>query len=185
LKEDEMPEYDCTEDVKEHKRKVEYWMSYFSTQIKGRAAIHDDSKLKDPVEKAMFDKWTPELRSRDFGTEHYKAALDGMGEGIALHYKANRHHPEHYENGVDGMTIIDVIEMLADWMAAAQARDVHVDLDHAAKRFGLSDQLVQIFANTLREEDFWAELHNCPICDLCPPEYRKGHVEGFTKTEEK
>jgi hypothetical protein len=177
--------YDCTNDVMEHKRKVEYWLRGFWNALQGRAKIHDDSKLENLVEKAMFDKWTPELKEREFGTDAYKIALDGMGEGIALHYKANRHHPEHYENGVNDMTIIDVVEMLADWMAAAQARHTYVDLKHAAERFGLSDQLVQILANQLREEDFWVVMHNCPIQPLCPPEYRKGHVEGFTKTNEK
>lgn len=170
--------YDCTESVLEHKRMVEYWLRGFWKSLQRRAEIHDMSKLEDPTEKAMFDKWTPELKEREFGTDAYKIALDGMGEGIALHYKANRHHPEHYENGVNGMTITDVIEMLADWMAAAQARNVHVDLAHAKERFGLSDQLVEIFANTLREEDFWLMTHNAPIPALCPPEFRDGHIEG-------
>ena len=172
--------YDCTEDVKKHKANVEYWMHDFATQIKDRAKIHDDSKLKNPTEKAMFDLWTPELKEREFGSEAYKIALDGMGKGIELHYKANRHHPEHYANGVNDMTIIDVIEMLSDWMAAAQAKYTHVDLAHASERFGLSEQLVRILANTLREEDFWCTVNGVPVVDLCPPEHREGHIEGVT-----
>lgn len=173
--------YDCTEDVKEHKRKVSYFLDHWARLLKSRSEQHDMSKLDDPQEKAMFDEWTPELKEREFGTDAYKLALDGMGEGIALHYKANRHHPEHYENGVNGMTIIDIVEMLADWMSAAWARNVPVDLSHAKERFGLSDQLVEIFANTLREEDFWLAVKNCPIGYLCPEEHRKGHIEGVTQ----
>lgn len=173
--------YDCTEDVKEHKRKVRYWLDGFSNQLLRRAEVHDDSKLNNPTEKAMFDTWTPELRHRTFGTDEYKMALEGMGEGVNLHYKANRHHPEHYENGINDMTLMDVVEMLADWMAAAQARDTHVDLANAAARFGLSEQLVQIFANTLRENDFWLLADNAPIPELCPPEYREGHIEGTSE----
>lgn len=173
--------YDCTEDVIEHKRRVMYWIRGFCVLLKSRAKLHDDSKLNDPAEKAMFDKWTPELKEREFGTDSYKVALDGMGEGISLHYKANRHHPEHYENGVDDMTLIDVVEMLADWMAAAQARNTHVDLKNATERFGLSDQLVRIFANQLREEDHWLEGTNAPIGYLCPPDHRDGHLEGISR----
>lgn len=172
--------YDCTDDVLEHKRKVEYWLHGFAEQLKRRAKYHDNSKLDDPTEKAMFDKWTPELKEREFGTDAYKIALDGMGKGIQLHYKANRHHPEHYPNGVNNMTLMDVVEMLADWMAAAQAHNAHVDLAHATERFGLSDQLVQIFANTLREEDFWREVSGVPIRYLCPPGHRDGPIEGST-----
>lgn len=178
-------QYDCTEDVMEHKRKVEYWLKGFSHQLERRAVYHDDSKLNDPVEKALFDKWTPNLRQQTFGSDDYKVSLEGMGEGVTLHYKANRHHPEHFANGVDGMTIIDVVEMLTDWMAAAQARNVPVDLAHAAERFGLSDQMVQIFANTLREEDMWNTINHTQLPDLCPPEHRAGHVEGFTQSEER
>lgn len=173
--------YDCTEDVFEHKRKVKYWLRGFAEQLTTRAENHDNSKLRDPVEKATFDRWTPEIRRATFGSDEYKQALDGMGEGVKLHYKANRHHPEHYENGVNDMTLMDVVEMLADWMAVAQSKNTHVDLRHAAERFGLSEQLVEILANTLREEDFWCELHNAPIPALCPPEKRKGYVEGFSE----
>jgi hypothetical protein len=171
--------YDCTNDVMEHKRKVEYWMRRFWTQLENRAPIHDRSKLDDPEEKALFDKWVPELKVRTFGSDYYKQALDAMGEGVQKHYKANRHHPEHFKNGVDGMTLIDVVEMVSDWMAAAEAKNVHVDLDHAAKRFGLSEQLVKIIANQLREEDVWNRVDGVPVVELCPPDRRKGHVDGF------
>lgn len=179
-----MSTYDCTKDVMEHKRKVEYWMRRFWTQLENRAPIHDDSKLKNPEEKALFDKWVPELKLRTFGTDYYKQALDAMGEGVKLHYEANRHHPEHFKNGIDDMTLVDVVEMVADWMAAAEARDVHVDLDHAAQRFGLSEQLVKIIANQLREEDLYNRIDNVPVVELCPPDRRRGHVDGFELVNE-
>jgi hypothetical protein len=165
-----MPDYDCTNDVIEHKTKVGYWLRRFAQRLERRAATHDDSKINDPIEKAMFDRWTPEIRNTTFGTDEYKQALDGMGEGVKRHYQANRHHPEHYENGVNGMTLIDVMEMLTDWMAVAQSKNTRVDLKHAAERFGLSDQLVRIMINTLREEDAWNKQDNIPIGSLGPEE---------------
>lgn len=175
--------YDCTNDVLEHKSKVEYWLRRFWNALEGRAKYHDNSKLNDPREKALFDHWTPELRTRTFGSDEYKQALDEMGEGVKLHYKANRHHPEHYENGVNDMTLIDIVEMVADWMAAAERKNVHIDLDHAAKRFGLSEQLVKIIANQLREEDIWNTVENVPVPNFCPPDRRDGYIEGFVRVK--
>jgi hypothetical protein len=37
-----------------------------------------------------------------------------MGDGLKHHYAHNRHHPEFFgEDGVDGMSLVDVIEMPA------------------------------------------------------------------------
>lgn len=173
--------YDCTADVMAHKEKVTYWLRRFWNQLDGRAKYHDDSKLNNPAEKAMFDRWTPELKAREFGSDAYKEALANMGNGLKMHYKANRHHPEHYENGVNDMTLIDVMEMVADWMAAAQAKEKPIDLDYLASRFGLSEQLVNLIANQLREEDVWNEIDGVLVTYLCPENKRAGHVEGFEK----
>lgn len=140
--------YDCTEDVLAHKRKVAFYLLYYINGLVSRAIIHDDSKLQSP-EKEMFDQWTPELKQRTFGTDYYKQALDGMGEGLQHHYASNPHHPEHFENGVDGMGLTDILEMVCDWRAAAEAKGVALDLEHAAKRFNLSPQLVNIIRNTI------------------------------------
>lgn len=174
-----MSDYDCTADVMEHKGKVKYWLQRWTQLLSGRAEHHDNSKLNDPIEKALFDHWTPELRRITFGSDEYKIALDGMGEGVKRHYKANRHHPEHFEHGIDDMTLLDVVEMVADWMAAAERKETFVDLDVAAKRFGLSEQLVKIIANQLREEDVYNKADNIPVPTFCPPDRRRGYVDGF------
>jgi hypothetical protein len=144
-----MSDYDCTADVLEHKRKVTRYLNDFVIDLAYRAMNHDNSKLESP-EKEGFDQWTPELKARTFGTEYYKQALEGMGEFLQHHYRANSHHPEHYENGVDGMDLQDLVEMFCDWRAAAEGKGVALDLDYAAKRFNLSPQLVSVFRNTLR-----------------------------------
>lgn len=160
-------QYDCTEDVLEHKRKVSYWANMFGDHIMERGEVHDDSKLKPP-EKELFDKWTPELKKRVFGTDYYKEALDAMGDGLKHHYEVNRHHPEHFPKGVDGMTLIDVLEMVCDWMAAAQARGVRVDLANAVRRFNISGQLADIIWNTLRDVDEECLENGVPVNYLAP-----------------
>lgn len=140
--------YDCTVDVLEHKRKVTRYLIAFANALAQRATIHDDSKLLPP-EKEGFDQWTPELKAQAFGTDFYKQALDAMGEFLQHHYTVNSHHPEHFENGVEGMNLLDVVEMVCDWQAAAEAKGVDVDLEHAAKRFNLSPQLVSIIKHSI------------------------------------
>ena len=162
-----MAKYDCTEDVLEHKRKVSYWLGEFSNQLLRRSEIHDDSKLKEP-EKELFDTWTPELKLREFGSTEYKDALIQMGEGLKHHYEHNRHHPEHHENGIYDMTLMDLVEMIADWMAAAQAKNELIDLEYLSDRFKIGSQLRNIILNTLREEDFWNEVTGVPITYFAP-----------------
>lgn len=171
--------YDCTKDVMTHIGRVQKFMRDFSTQIIDRSKWHDMSKLGEP-EKTVFDIWTPRLKELEFGSAEYNAAIAIMGAGLKHHYQNNRHHPEHYENGVNGMTLVDIIEMVSDWMAAAQAKNTHIDLAYLAKRFNLSDQLVEIIANTLREDDVWRAVNGAAIDgEYCPPEMQNRHVEGF------
>jgi hypothetical protein len=69
-------------------------------------------------ELAVFNEYTPKLRDSTYGSEEYKRFLLGMGEGLKHHYRQNDHHPEHFENGMRDMDLIQVLEMLADWKAA-------------------------------------------------------------------
>jgi hypothetical protein len=169
----------CVSDVLEHKAKVKYWLNGFIHVLQGRAEAHDKSKLQPP-EKEMFDAFTPRLKETVFGSDEYKAALADMGDALKHHYASNRHHPEHFENGVNDMTLLDLLEMVADWMAAAEAKNQSVNLAYLAGRFSISPQLVDIIANTLREEDLWCDINGCGR-GLCPPDRRDGHVEGFTR----
>lgn len=121
--------------------------------MKVRAAKHDASKLESP-EREMYDEFTPRLRALTYGSSKYKQSLKEMGKALAHHYRSNVHHPEHYENGIEGMSLLDLLEMLADWTAAVQ-RHADGDLMESLKinkgRFGMSDQLARIFVNTVKE----------------------------------
>src|SRR3990167_10038988 len=144
--------YDCTKDVLEHKGCVSFWIHWIIDVLEYRAQHHDESKL-DPPEKAIFDEYTPRLKELEFGSDEYKVALEKMGEGLAHHYKFNSHHPEHFKNGIDDMSIWDIVEIFADWMAATSTKNANMDLDYLQSRFGLSPQLCNILANTLWAAD--------------------------------
>lgn len=163
--------YDCTQDVKRHKVAVTFWLNDLARQLDGRAVVHDDSKLQEP-EKSCFDEWTPKLKEFEFGGDEYKAALAKMGEGLKHHYESNSHHPEHYQNGINGMTLADLVEMFCDWLAAAEAKNVPVDMDYLISRFGISEQLASILINSLRDQDLWNRTYGVPVVDFTPEKHK-------------
>ena len=148
-----MSGYDSTADTLEHIRKVQRNITEMINVLLFRLRSHDASKLESP-EKGAFDRVTPKLQGLTYGSDGYKATIAELGEALKHHYVVNPHHPEHYDNGIAGMSLLDVVEMLCDWKAASER---HADGDFAKsleinrKRFGISDQLAEIFENTRLE----------------------------------
>ena len=150
--------YDSTADTKEHIDEVQRNLERFIEELSERGRVHDKSKLLPP-EKEVYDELTTGLKGLTYGSDEYLANLEAMKPAIKHHYAENSHHPEHYSNGVDGMSLLDVVEMLADWKAASERHtdgDILRSLEINRERFGLSDQLYNILLNTLRELE-WAE----------------------------
>lgn len=145
--------YDSTTDTLDHIRKVQGNLYAVAYVLLSRSKAHDKSKL-EPPEKEIFDAVTPKLKGLTYGSEEYKAGISELGEALAHHYAVNPHHPEHYDDGIAGMSLLDVIEMFCDWKAASER---HADGDFAKsleinkKRFAISDQLAEIFENTRLE----------------------------------
>lgn len=144
---------DSTLDTLRHSRRVDELLLQLVTSVQQRITRHDASKLEDP-EKAIFDEFGPKLKTSTYGSDEYKGFLAEMTVALDHHYANNRHHPEHFERGVDGMTLVDLVEMLADWKAASERHadgDLAVSLGIQRTRFGLSDQLASILENTARD----------------------------------
>lgn len=142
--------YDSTQDTQEHIGKVRRYLQQMRIEIHCRGVEHDRSKFLSP-EKEIFDAVTPKLKTLTYGSDEYKAALVEMGEALTHHYANNSHHPEHFENGVNGMSLFDVMEMLCDWKAASERHadgNLGKSLEINRVRFGISDQLCQILINT-------------------------------------
>lgn len=117
-----------------------------------RARVHDASKLEFN-EKYYFDRAVKKLKNLDYGSPKYKEALKELGPGLKSHYRNNSHHPEHYEDGVNGMDLFDIIEMFFDWKAASERHDtgnIYNSIEHNKGRFFMSEQLAQIFINTAK-----------------------------------
>ncbi len=117
-----------------------------------RAAQHDLSKLASPEVEA-FTEHTDKLASSDYGSKEYEDRRKlHMGEAIQHHYALNRHHPEHFKNGIEDMNIIDMLEMFCDWEAASKRHNtgnLRRSIEINADRFRMSPQLVKIFENSV------------------------------------
>lgn len=143
-------EYDSTAETLKHIKKVNNYLIDASTEILKRAKVHDNSKLEDP-EKMTFDEMTPLLSSLKFGSPEYTESTKKMKPALDHHYKVNSHHPQHYDEGINGMNLFDLVEMFFDWKAAGERTkngDIHKSIEINAGRFGLSKQLRSIFENT-------------------------------------
>lgn len=143
-------DYDSTPDTLRHSRRVGELMGVAIKELIDRSVRHDLSKT-EPPEVDVFNEFTPKLKTSTYGSDEYKSFLAAMGEGLAHHYAHNRHHPEHFDDGINGMTLVDLIEMLADWKAATERHDdgdLARSLEIQRDRFGISEQLAGILRNT-------------------------------------
>lgn len=148
-----MTDYDSRPDTYAHIAVVRGYLLTAAQLLMWRGHDHDLSKLEEP-ELSVFNEYTPKLRDSTYGSDEYKGYLKGMGEGLAHHYAVNRHHPEHHENGINDMTLLDVIEMLADWKAATLRHadgDLGKSIEMNAARFGYDLQVKRLLTNTARE----------------------------------
>jgi hypothetical protein len=148
-------ETDSLSDTLAHIERVQTLIQLAVNNLSQRAIVHDASKVIEP-EKSAFDRLKAlSLSGMAYGSEEYRACLRAEKPAIQHHYANNSHHPEHYENGLDGMSLFDVLEMLLDWKAATERMkdggDIRASLTINRDRFKISPQLESILANTIRE----------------------------------
>ena len=146
-----MIEYNSYVDTMKHRIDVHSYMLKLTKIIDKRSREHDATKL-DPIEKEIFDKVTPKLKTLTYGSDEYNEQLKEMDKALKHHYKNNSHHPEHYEDGISGMDLIDLVEMICDWKAASERHDdgdIMKSIEINQKRFGYSDELKSILRNTV------------------------------------
>lgn len=145
------PKHDSRVATFEHIQFVRRFICRVIADLQQRQQIHDQSKLLPP-EVDIFDKYTPKLADCTYGSEEYKGFLAAMEPALNHHYAVNSHHPEHFANGIRGMSLLDLVEMLCDWKAATLRHkdgDIRRSIEMNQKRFGYSDELKGIFLNSL------------------------------------
>lgn len=121
-----------------------------------RAEDHDACKLESP-EVEIFTKFTPKLQGTNYGengqeSKEYQDMKAQMKSALEHHYARSRHHPEHFENGVNDMNIIDLIELFCDWKAASERHatgNLRKSIEINANKFGICPQLAKILDNSI------------------------------------
>lgn len=148
--------YDSGLDTQVHISKVQANLAKVCGQLAERAAVHDESKLQEP-EKPIFDEIRPLLDTCEYGSDDYKALMVRLGPALEHHFAHNRHHPEFFKvHGINGMNLLDLIEMVCDWQAASMRKpdgEVRNGLPYNFDRYNIDPQLATIIENTV--EALW------------------------------
>lgn len=135
-----------------HIRDVQELLEDFESLLHLRGHYHDESKLEEP-ELSGYGSLHEEIKDLPTGSPAYQAVIEKHKPAVEHHYQNNSHHPQHFPNGVNGMSLLDVIEMLCDWKASITAvgKDFATELELNFKRFGIDWQLQDIMRNTCQE----------------------------------
>ena len=144
---------DAESETRKHIKQVQLLMIRFANDILDRAQVHDASKLESP-EKELFDEHTHKLSAVTFGSPEYKKLLEDLKPALDHHYARNPHHPEWHKAGISGMTLVDLMELIADWRSAVMRHsngNVLRSIEINQERFGYSDELKQALINTVKE----------------------------------
>ena len=145
---------DSTEETQKHKNRVKELLNQASDEILNRGKNHDNSKLES-AEKELFDEYTSKLGGVIYGSDQYNEFLKAFKPALDHHYENNSHHPEHYENGIDGMNLFDIIELFFDWKASGERHrggNIYESIRINKARFNISDQLEKILINTAKKK---------------------------------
>lgn len=145
-----MEQIETEEYIKGHISRVRRHINTFIQLLIRRAEKHDKSKLEEP-ELSWWKEMDKEPRY-PYGSEEYKQKIKRWNKVFKHHYQYNRHHPEHYEYGISEMTLIDIVEMMCDWLGYKDTTTVTEALkvcDEQMARYDISEELRQIIFNTL------------------------------------
>ena len=136
-----------------HKFVVLQQMNIIIQELIKRAQDHDNSKFSEeefPFLVAAMD----DFHKTPFGTPEYMELRKKWAKLFDSHYKKNNHHPEHFPNGIEDMTLLDLIEMLCDWKAASMRTEnggnIANSIKVGAERYGFIPQLIKILENTAK-----------------------------------
>ena len=136
-----------------HKFWVFVYLSDFALHLLWRGLIHDYSKFST-IEAEGFGECLSKLQESSYGEQDYQDLLDQTQPILNHHYKYNRHHPEHFQNGYSEMNLIDVVEMLCDWQASIKKHkdgNIIKSIEYCKQRFDMSEDIVKILLNTVKK----------------------------------
>lgn len=150
-------EYDATPVIQAHIKRVQELLQEAISNLTVRAAHHDLSKFAEPEKSALDMAGPPGRVMYSEGgevTPGYQQSLAVLEKMREHHYAVADHHPEHWPNGINDMSLLSILEMLCDWRAAGELYkdgNIAASLRTNRMRFNISDQLYSILENTVKE----------------------------------
>lgn len=171
--------------TKAHIKRVVELLWQVEANLTLRAQSHDASKLEEP-EVSLFNTASSALRGLTYGSPEYNRQLkESLGPALKHHYEHNTHHPEHWDHrngegdwfgyGIRRMSLLDLLEMLADWKAAGERHadgSLFKSLKLNRDRFKIPNDLFFVLCKTAFELG-WLSLDERTILSY-----------NFTPTEE-
>lgn len=136
-------ELEVLTDVIMHVSEVTENLSQIRSDLEQRGIAHDRSKF-EPFEFDAFVSTRPKFKKANYGTPEYQECVDLIKPSIDHHYAVNRHHTGFHEQGFAGMNLLDILEMLADWKAAARrspSQSFAESLPKAYAKYGISKDM--------------------------------------------
>lgn len=127
-------------------------LEILASELRQRGFTHDRTKLQ-ALEFDGFVSTREKFKKANYGSPEYQECIELTKPAVDHHYKNNRHHTGFHENGINDMTLIDVLEMIADWRAAARRspdKKLEDTLEYAFKKYAIEPQLKKILINTFR-----------------------------------
>jgi hypothetical protein len=136
-----------------HVSEVRENIASVNAELVRRGIAHDRTKFQ-ALEFDAFVSTRDAFKKANYGTPEYQACVDAVKPAVDHHHGNNRHHTSYHENGVNDMSLIDIVEMICDWKAASRRSPdkKFIDtLDYAFDKYGIDSQLQGIIRNTLRD----------------------------------
>jgi hypothetical protein len=137
-----------------HKFIVLQFMNVIIHELIRRAEEHDQSKFGDD-EFLGYLAVLDDIRKYPYGTPEHEEMRKKHAKVFETHYVKNRHHPEYHKNGIEDMTLIDLVELLIDWKAASMRQEnggnITNSIEVAKTKYNIHPQLVKILENTAKE----------------------------------
>lgn len=137
-----------------HKFVVLQFLNAMIQDLIKRGETHDNTKFTED-EFSDVVAAIDELKQFPYGSPEYDEVRKKWWHGFEKHYKKNRHHPEHFADGIEEMTLTDLMEMLCDWKAATLRSTHPTNIGNAIRigteKYNIPPVLVKILENTAKE----------------------------------
>jgi hypothetical protein len=121
--------------------------------VVARGKVHDKSKFSD--EELPYFAQATNLKKLPYGSKQYNDQLSigsVLRPALDHHYANNRHHPEYHEDGIPGMNLVDLVEMMSDWLAAGMrhgpGHNIFNSINVNRMRFKIPRGMARIMWNT-------------------------------------